>query len=306
MLELERLDVKSLLKVIDLVVVFRDANRDSVLTEIAKMGSDRVEEGSEKRPRYGISASSLSRRKSFPPEFLRNLESYVLLLPEAERSAVLSYVSAVTDTDRPSLRSDFEGWIDYADVTSESFVQRCTNENGQYLIFRSPGNNLVEVARMTIVFDKSRNRIPSFETSFYVGRHSKEIGSEDNLVPQSMVRGLIFEVGNYAYAIGKSVNNRAMRFSKLRPNTRPGGETDLYGIRVANSTSVNRPYAHFIYCYQLKRPRFQSVMQKLLTVSEINDDLLDQEIDEISEIRALLQDTQVEENGLVSKPFGEQ
>ncbi len=283
-MKLEKLDATSVINVIDLVAVFTGESRRNVLEMVTPLR---------------ISASSLSKRKSFPDSFLADLEGFIITLPREARAAIAAYVTTITDAKQPTLNNDFAEWIDAKDVTSQDFVDRCANENGHYLIFRSPAERQLEIADMTINFDTQRNILPHFETTFYRG--------DDAF---SIIKGQIFQMGSYVHAIGKVLNNPGMRFSKLRPYTRPNGCTDMYGIRLGKSQDGNLPYAHMIYCYQLRRRRSFSTVRKILSVTHPYDDdgnvvnLLSEEIDTIGEILRLIAPTGLKENGLVAEFFG--
>lgn len=278
--QLRALEAAQVVMVIDLMKTMRgDRNREDTVRFISNESS---------------TADAVAKRQSHPAEFLEELWAAVERCGPEIRAAVIGYISGLAGQSHGRLEKSFEDWIDKHDVKSDSFAKRCANENGNFLIFRCFDGQACDVAEMRVTYDQTTTLMPQFETTFF------KAGAA-----HAQVKGVLFEVGNYAYAIGKSVNNRAMRFSKLRPYTRPSGETDLYGLRVANSNGANRPYAHFIYCYQLKRKRSAQKLKKLLAVTDIMNDLLDQEIDEIAEIRALLLETEITENGIVAKSFGD-
>lgn len=277
---LEALGAPQVLKIIDLLTLLEGhGSRDATLRAISDIT---------------ISADKINERKSYPPEFLKALWARIKAADLTVQSTITGYIAGQTGQTHNRLEKSFKGWIDAHDVASDSFAQKCANKKGNYLIFSCSEGTSCEVSEMNISADPSKTLLPKFETTYY----------KDG-APQAQVKGVIFEVGNYAYSIGKSYNNRAMRFSKLQPYTRPGGETDLYGIRVATSSGASRPYAHFIYCYQLRRKRTKTVLKRLLSVNDIKADILDQEIDEIEEIRTLLTNPEIVENGIVSQKFGD-
>lgn len=277
--QLNTLTAQQIVTVIDLICTLSGMGRETCLQEI----SDIV-----------ISTSKLKERKDFPDMFLKDLSNHIQSCEPPTKHAILGYISGVAGKTEDKLHTSMQEWIEPRDVISKSFSEKCTGKNGHYLIFRSPAPGKCELAEMTIRFDAKQHLMPVFETTFH-----------KNGLPHNTIKGTIFEVGNHAYAIGKSVGNKAIRFSKLRPYTQPSGQTDLYGVRVSQSIEVNRPNAHFIYCYQLRKPRKPEVVSKLLSQTDFKDGFLQTEVTELAHIQELLESTALQENGIVAKQFGE-
>lgn len=286
-IDFERLDADGIRKIIRLLVVIQE-------TTIAKLI-----EAIEKRGGPHVPTNSVSKRKKFPLGFAERLQEIVEALPPRDRRFVCDSALPALDSDLeeaygdigPRLAYSLDQWLVFRDVEANRFAEDCANKNGNYIIFRSPDGKSILPAQMKIVWRRNSNMMfPGFVT-----RRGSNGG-----VPK-VTRGSAFMLGETVYTIGRIKRDSAIRFSRLRQIPR-GQRTDLYGIRTGTSANTERPYAHLVYAYQIVRPRGDQ-LQKILSVKDMDDPLLDAAIDNMTQIRRLLTADGLMENGLQTNPL---
>ena len=283
----DAMDAEQFRLAIKLLNVLLEMTNDEICVKVKELGGPEIPPG------------SVSKRKSFPPGFGEALQKIAELLPISDQVWIARKVQQATDSELEAkyagigaqLGYSLDQWLGLNDVETSKFSLDCANENGRYLLFRSQDGENLTTARMNIVWRSTSNlAAPGFVTI-----RSKEGRAE------KITRGQAFMLGESIYMIGRIKRDSAIRFSRLRKVTR-NQRTDLYGIRLGTSASTERPYAHFIYAYQLRRARGET-LKRLASVSRLDDEILDEEIDNIDQIRRLLTASKMEENGLVSLPL---
>jgi len=205
-------------------------------------------------PKTAIDIDNLFRLQKYPPEMRSEVFYYIESnCTVIEKNYILSIVQG-GDEQRYKDES-FEKVVDtFLDGQASNIstlepgriAEECANKNGKYLIFSASKNKRFRVASMRIFYKKGmRSYLP-----VYVTRRFSPNTTEGE------VRGVFFQSGETAYAIGKVKGAYHYRISKLsleHRNITDKDRTDLYGLRLSHSVAFNRPFAYRVYAYQVKR-----------------------------------------------------
>jgi hypothetical protein len=277
-MKLRGADAVRIRRVLKFVCDCKSLTQGELLDQIKKMGAE------------SISAGGLAKRKAFSDRFVECLMSVVGGLRPHEQ-AFLEFelnpdlLSGVSHTDLvlggPALKS-MRDWLNVKPSLNR-LTTHCVNDDGHYLLLRMKGPSQISLSEMRIEFKSAIGLLPTFTTT--------RIGAEG---VEKVVRGTIFESGLTVYAIGQIVDDPGLRFSRLNYFNR-SGRTDLYGLRLGHSNETQRPFAHIVYAYQLKRKRER--LSELLTATDIRDPLFS-DIEGFETILRLIQANQMLEGGL--------
>jgi len=230
-------------------------------------------------PGTAIDVDNLYRKKSYSPEMRREVSIYIEEnCSIIEKNYVLSIVQGGEEQRYKdvSLERVVDTFLDGAANNISTLepgrvADECANNDGKYLIFSASKTNRYRVATMRIFYKKGlRSYLP-----VYVTRRFSPGTTEGE------VRGVFFQSGETAYALGKVKGAYHYRISKLNLEHRNIAEkdrTDFYGLRLSHSVALNRPFAYRVYAYQVKRgDRFKFahdyIKEKPDFGSEIFDDL---------------------------------
>ena len=267
-------------KIISTIALIEGRTKQTIVERINRISGESVS--------YG----AITKRSDFPDKFLDALEGIINALEPHQKEFILKENRlGGPDIQRNELSSDILEWISFHKFSGMRFIEKCTNsvngDNGSFLLIRRSSEDLIHLSRMIVSYDPTRFAYPTFVTTRY----------SDEKKVDKVVRGGIVESGASIYAIGRVKNDTGVRFSRLNFYTRTN-RTDLYGIRCGHSINTNRPYAHLLYAYQLKKKRSHDEILDILYARDASDPILSREIQDFSKIMDLLDPKNIIEMGL--------